>query len=169
MTLPTTTNERTEPVESTDRGNSRAVERQLAIFDVAKQGRGKRVPEIRRLLRGEFRRRGLPQQPDLWVDAVATEASYGKPYILDFEVAAQADKVSPVPDERIRKMVHERPHPEPAEAAPGAGGRQIQVPPPGDEHREQLLGYLAVASVVAVFLLGLGVVAASESLLRRRR
>ncbi|MBT2550430.1 hypothetical protein [Arthrobacter sp. ISL-65] len=59
------------------------VQRQLAIFEVARNAGDKSMAEIRQMLRAAFTRRGLTSRPIPWLEAMASEAFYGKPYIVD--------------------------------------------------------------------------------------
>ncbi|MFD1213895.1 hypothetical protein ACFQ36_17805 [Arthrobacter sp. GCM10027362] len=78
----------TNPLEdSAERPNT---QRQLAIFEVARRARGRTMPEIKRMLLKAFSRRRLPGPQETWLDAVASEASYGQPYIVDLPAAEAA-------------------------------------------------------------------------------
>jgi hypothetical protein len=83
----------------------RNVQRQLAIFEVASRARGKSMAEIKQMLREAFARRRLPGQPGTWLDSVASEASYGEPYIVDLSAAETADSMEQAPDARVHRSL----------------------------------------------------------------
>lgn len=86
----------------------RNVQRQLAIFDVVRHARGKSMAEIKQLLREAFGRRRLTIPSDSWLDAVATEAAYGKPYLVDLPAAVAADSVMEAPDPTVEETLRLR-------------------------------------------------------------
>ena len=92
----------TEPVQP---GN---VQRQLAIFNIVRRAQGKSMAEIQQMLRDAFARRRLPIPTGTWLDAVATEASYGKPYIVDLPSAVAADKIMAAPDPNVEEYLQLR-------------------------------------------------------------
>ena len=71
------------------------VQRQMAIFEVARRARGKSLPEIRQMLRDAFARRRLPNPPGTWTEAVASEAASGRPYIVDLPAAVAVEGTQP--------------------------------------------------------------------------
>lgn len=81
------------------------VQRQLAIFDVARRARGKDMTEIRQMLRDAFARRRLPPQPGPWMDAAASEASYGEPYIVSLPAAVAANAAMDAPDPQVQETL----------------------------------------------------------------
>lgn len=84
------------------------VQRQLAIFDVVRRARGKTLSEVKAMLTNAFAERGLSRQPEPWLDAVAAEASYGKPYIVDLPAAVAADSITSAPDRLVEARLGER-------------------------------------------------------------
>ncbi len=92
----------TEPVQP---GN---VQRQLAIFNIVRRAQGRSMAEIQQMLRDAFARRRLPIPSGTWLDAVATEASYGKPYIVDLPSAVAADKIMAAPDPNVEEYLQLR-------------------------------------------------------------
>jgi hypothetical protein len=87
----------TEPVQP---GN---VQRQLAIFNIVKRAQGRSMAEIQQMLRDAFARRRLSIPSGTWLDAVATEASYGKPYLVDLPSAVAADNIMAAPDPQVEE------------------------------------------------------------------
>jgi len=92
----------------TDPMGRRNVQRQLAIFDVARRARGKSMPEIRQMLREAFASRRLPAPPGSWLDAAAAEAYYGEPYIVDLPAAVAADTAEDAPDPQVQQTLAKR-------------------------------------------------------------
>jgi len=88
--------------------NSDNVQRQLAIFDVVRRARGKTSTEIKRMLAKAFAERGLAKQPGPWMDAVASEAAYGKTYIVDLPAAVAAESITTAPDPHVAETLRER-------------------------------------------------------------
>lgn len=85
-------------MEEFDQKDRHNLLRQLAILEVAKRAEGKRTPEIRAMLRDAFAERGAPEGPDGWMNAVATAAAGGEPYIISQEAAAAAaEELNPRP------------------------------------------------------------------------
>lgn len=84
------------------------VQRQLAIFDVVKRAPGKSLSEIKGMLAKAFAERGLTRQPGPWLDAVASDASLGKTYIVDLPAAVAADSIETVPDPKLEAALSER-------------------------------------------------------------
>lgn len=101
--------------ESPDRGN---VQRQLALFEVARQARGKDMAEIRGMISSAFARRQLPNPPGPWLDAAATEAHYGEPYIVDLPAAVAVDELLPVSDPNLEATLSSRRRVRQAEGLP---------------------------------------------------
>lgn len=87
---------------------SENVQRQLAIFDVARKAHGRSLPEIKKMLTDAFARRGLSRQPGPWLDAVASEALYGEPYIVDLPAAVAADTEVNAADPQIHEALRRR-------------------------------------------------------------
>ena len=79
------------------------VQRQLAIFEVARRVRGKSLPEIRQMLRDAFSRRRLPSPPGTWTEAVASEAASGRPYIVDLSAAVAVEGAQPASEPRAQE------------------------------------------------------------------
>lgn len=88
--------------------NADNVQRQLAIFDVVKRAPGKTLSEVKAMLTKAFTERGLSRQPEPWLDAVAAEASYGKPYLVDLPAAVAADSITAAPDRLVEVALGER-------------------------------------------------------------
>ena len=84
------------------------VQRQLAIFDVVRRAPGKTLSEVKAMLTKAFAERGLSRQPEPWLDAVAAEASYGKPYLVDLPAAVAADSITSAPDRLVETRLGER-------------------------------------------------------------
>lgn len=72
-------------------GHTEAADLQLAIFDVAAHAKGKSVDHARHMLAAEIDRRNLTPPSGLWVDAAATSAALGKPYIISNEARWEAE------------------------------------------------------------------------------
>jgi hypothetical protein len=160
-------------VQSPTPANADNVQRQLAIFDVVRRASGKTLAEVKAMLRKAFAERGLSRHPELWLDAVASEAAYGKPYIVDLPSAVAADSITSAPDPDVEDILRERrdlrsESMEDQERARATGAaeelnndgaaRQRSMPgvPP-----LTLLGFVAAAAAFA-----LGAVAAREALRR---
>jgi hypothetical protein len=79
------------------------VQRQLAIFEVARRARGKSLPEIRQMLRDAFARRRLPNPPGTWTEAVASEAASGRPYIVDLPAAVAVEGAVPAAEPGLQE------------------------------------------------------------------
>jgi hypothetical protein len=79
------------------------VQRQMAIFEVARRARGKSLPEIRQMLRDAFARRRLPNPPGTWTEAVASEAASGRPYIVDLPAAVAVEGTQPGSEPRVQE------------------------------------------------------------------
>jgi hypothetical protein len=92
----------TEPVQP---GN---VQRQLVIFNIVRRARGRSMAEIQQMLRDAFARRRLPIPSGTWLDAVATEAAYGKPYLVDLPSAVAADNIMTAPDPEVEEDLQRR-------------------------------------------------------------
>jgi hypothetical protein len=92
-------------VQNPTPANADNVQRQLAIFDVVKRAPGKTLSEVKAMLTTE---RGLSRQPEPWLDAVAAEASYGKPYLVDLPAAVAADSITAAPDRLVEVALGER-------------------------------------------------------------
>ncbi len=88
-------------MDSEDSTADRRVLRQQLIFEVAREARGRPPAEIKAMLREAFARHDLPAQPGSWLDAVASEASYGKAYVIDIPSAAAADRSVGTPDAAV--------------------------------------------------------------------
>ncbi|MFD1212158.1 hypothetical protein ACFQ36_08895, partial [Arthrobacter sp. GCM10027362] len=91
-------------MESSRPATGHNIDRQLAIVKVARRARGRDIEEIKAMLREEFSRLGLPQQPGTWLEAVASEAWYGKPYVIDLgalEAATALVETSGQPVEQV--------------------------------------------------------------------
>ncbi|MGO4493357.1 hypothetical protein AB4Y86_14870 [Arthrobacter sp. 2YAF22_2] len=95
-------------MESPTPANADNVQRQLAIFDVVKQAPGKSLSEIKAMLSKAFAERGLSRQPGPWLDAVASDAAFGKTYIVDLPAAVAADSIETVPDQHLEAALQER-------------------------------------------------------------
>ena len=140
------------------------VQRQLAIFDVVRRARGKTLSEVKAMLTEAFAERGLSRQPEPWLDAVAAEASYGKPYIVDLPAAVAADSITSAPDRLVETRLGERRLLR--ESIPGADsghGAAASTPRAADTSLRRLLRFsaAALAAVLAT--------AAARAALRRRR
>lgn len=156
--------------------NADNVQRQLAIFDVVRRAPGKTLAEVKAMLTKAFAERGLPRQPELWLDAVASEAAYGKPYIVDLPSAVAADSITSAPDPHVEDILRERRDLRsesngdqgPARAAGAVGGLSDDG---ATRHRSApgvppltLLGFVAAAAAIA-----LGAAAARKALRRSYR
>jgi hypothetical protein len=95
-------------VQSPTPANPDNVQRQLAIFDVVRRAPGKTLAEIKAMLAKAFAERGLPRQPAVWLDAVASEAAYGKSYIVDLPAAVAADSITSAPDPNVESILRKR-------------------------------------------------------------
>lgn len=95
-------------MQSPTPANPDRVQQQLAIFDVVRRARGKTLAEVKTMLTKAFAERGLPRQPALWLDAVASEAAYGKPYIVDLPAAVAADSITSAPDPKVEEILRDR-------------------------------------------------------------
>ncbi|NKX54294.1 hypothetical protein [Arthrobacter mobilis] len=150
------------------------LDRQLAIAGVARRARGRPMEEIKQLLREEFRRLGLPEQPGTWLDAVAAEAWYGKPYIIDLEAFRAATGLLGAagtgPDEVLAER---RPARQPGPGIRG-GARTGQAllpavePSPG-KAAAVFLGAIALVSCLAAAGAAAAAVAAIHAVRRRRK
>ncbi|MCX6500503.1 MAG: hypothetical protein NTU93_17165 [Arthrobacter sp.] len=80
----------------------------MAIFDVVKRAPGKSLAEIKAMLSQAFAERGLTRQPGTWLDAVASDAAFGKTYIVDLPAAVAADSIETAPDPQIEAALRER-------------------------------------------------------------
>ncbi len=119
-------------MDSEDSTADRRVLRQQLIFEVAREARGRPPAEIKAMLREAFARHDLPAQPGSWLDAVASEASYGKAYVIDIPSAAAADRSVGTPDAAVADDIeYFRGLDQPAVASvPGAGAAGA-TPSPG--------------------------------------
>lgn len=155
----------------------RNVQRQLAIFEVAKRARGKSIAEIRQMLREAFARRRVPSPPGPWLDSVAAEASYGEPYIVDLSAAEAADSREQAPDARVhRSLAWRRQLWQMAGRSAGAGRRPDDPAQPGRSRRREVPltneGLAAVRVIVAgamALTAALAVVMAVRMASQRRR
>ncbi|MDQ0754654.1 hypothetical protein [Arthrobacter sp. B3I4] len=161
-------------MQSPTPANPDRVQQQLAIFDVVRRARGKSLAEVKTMLTKAFADRGLPRQPDLWVDAVASEAAYGKPYIVDLPAAVAADSITNAPDPKVEEILRDRRQlrsesdTEDPEAGPATKAAQREAiddaahPRGGAGVRPlTLLGFVAAAAAIAL------AAAAARAALRR--
>lgn len=74
-------------------GHTEAADLQLAIFDVVAHAKGESVEHVRQMLAAEVSRRNLTPPSGLWIDAAATSAALGKPYIISNEARWEAEAV----------------------------------------------------------------------------
>lgn len=81
---------------------------QSAIFEVTRESDGRSLPEIRDMLRSEFSRRGVEAPTSMWLDAVASAAFYGEPYIIDLPAALAADAAVAAPNPEVRGRLEAR-------------------------------------------------------------
>ncbi|WP_284762134.1 hypothetical protein [Arthrobacter sp. efr-133-R2A-63] len=95
-------------MESPTQANPNNVQRQLAIFDVVRRARGTSLPQIKEMLTKAFAERGLSRQPGAWLDAVASEAAYGKPYLIDLPAAVAANSIAAAPDPEVESELRKR-------------------------------------------------------------
>lgn len=72
-------------------GRTKAADLQLVIFEIAAHARGDSVEHTRQMLAAEISRRNLTPPSGLWVDAAATSAALGKPYIISNEARWEAE------------------------------------------------------------------------------
>lgn len=108
----------------------RNVQRQLAIFEVAKDARGKSMDEIKEMLRAAFSRHRVSGQPGTWLDGVASEASYGEPYIVDMPSALAADSIMPAPDPQVQQTLAGRRKLRQSEEPPAKSDRAFEAAAP---------------------------------------
>lgn len=91
-----------------DSGAEVRVQLQTAIFEVSKNSKGQSLDEILEKLRSAFAAHGVQEPPATWLEAVASSAVYGEPYIIDFPSAIAADDVVPAPKEDVRERIASR-------------------------------------------------------------
>jgi hypothetical protein len=115
-------------MDETTPENRHNVQRQLAIFEVARQARGKNITEIKQMLREAFARRRLTAPPGTWLESVASEASYGKPYIVDLDSAETATTVAPAPDAIVQQSLQQRLRLRMPRRRPAGAGRHSAAP-----------------------------------------
>src|SRR4051794_6445466 len=115
-------------MEETNPTATRNVRRQLAIFEVAKRARGKSMAEIRQMLRQAFARHRVPSPPEPWMESVASEASYGEPYIVDLPAAQAADSMVEAPDAQVHGSLAGRRQLWPVTGRGGGAGRRPDEP-----------------------------------------
>ncbi len=151
-------------MQSPTPANSENVQRQLAIFDVVRRAPGKTLSEVKAMLTEAFADRGLPRQPGPWLDAVASEASAGKPYIVDLPAAVAADSITAAPDRLVRATLGERRLLRQASAGAGSGSAgAASTAWPAETSLRQLLRLSAAALAVGL------AAAAVRAALRRRK
>ncbi len=78
---------------------SEAARLQSAIFHVAARAKDLPVDDARKMLAAEVRQRNLTPLHGLWIDAAATSAALGKPYILSNEALWEATDECCGPDD----------------------------------------------------------------------
>jgi hypothetical protein len=81
---------------------------QSVIFEVAREAKGRSLPEIRDMLQSGFSRSGVTAPTNAWLDAVASAAFYGAPYIIDLPAALAADAAIAAPDPEMRERLASR-------------------------------------------------------------
>lgn len=91
-----------------DPGADVRVQLQTAIFEVSKNSKGQSLDVILEKLRSAFAAHGVQEPPATWLEAVASSAFYGEPYIIDFPSAIAADDVVPAPKEDVRERIASR-------------------------------------------------------------
>lgn len=79
------------PFDSKQR--TEVVDLQLAVFEVAKTARGEPVHEVRRKLAEAIIGMRVTPPSGLWLDAAATSASLGYPYIISNEARWGAEAI----------------------------------------------------------------------------
>lgn len=91
-----------------DPGADVRVQLQTAIFEVSKNSKGQSLEEILEKLRSAFAAHGVQEPPATWLEAVASSAFYGEPYIIDFPSAIAADDAVPAPKDDVRERIASR-------------------------------------------------------------
>lgn len=81
---------------------------QAAIFEVTRKADGSSLPGIKDRLQTEFARRGVQAPTPMWLDAVASAAFHGEPYIIDLPAALAAEAAVPAPNQEIRERLAAR-------------------------------------------------------------
>lgn len=71
---------------------------QAVVDDLARRSRGRPEEDVRAELRRTLAEEGLPEMPEGWLDAVASAATIGDPYV----VSSHAERVDDVPPAQER-------------------------------------------------------------------
>lgn len=123
-------------MQSPTPANPDNVQRQLAIFDVVRRAPGKSLLEVKSMLTKAFAERGLSRQPGTWLDAVASAATYGKPYIVDLPAAVAADSITTAPDPDVEAALRKRRILRRSEGSTGSQSRSPAATTPTGERKE---------------------------------
>jgi hypothetical protein len=91
-----------------DHGAKEKVLLQSVIFEVTREAEGRSLPEIRDMLESGFSRSGVTAPTNTWLDAVASAAFYGEPYIIDLPAALAADTAVTAPNPEVRERLASR-------------------------------------------------------------
>lgn len=159
---------------------------QSVIFEVAREAEGRSLPEIRDMLQSGFSRSGVTAPTNMWLDAVASAAFYGAPYIIDLPAALAADAAIAAPDPEMRERLASRRELRneklPAGTFPPASAWELddsevtgRTSGPGTDARALLKRtravrrILAAAAATAALLLGITVLRAANSRRRNTR
>jgi hypothetical protein len=159
---------------------------QSVIFEVTREAEGRSLPEIRDLLQSGFSRSGVTAPTNTWLDAVASAAFYGEPYIIDLPAALAADTAVAAPNVEVRERLASRRELRneklPAGTFPPASAWELddsevtgRTSEPGPDARTVLDStravrqVLAVAAASAAVLLGIAVVRAAKDRRRSRQ
>ena len=86
--------------ERLERRRARDTALQAVVDDLTRRSRGRPVDEVRTDLRGSLEAEGLPEMPSGWLDAVASAATIGDPYVVS-SYAERVDDVPPAEDRHI--------------------------------------------------------------------
>jgi len=81
---------------------------QTSIFEATRGAKGLPLEEILQRLRAAFATRGVKAPPLTWLEAVASSAVYGEPYIIGFPSAIAADELVPAPNKEVRERIEDR-------------------------------------------------------------
>jgi len=146
--------------------NPENVQRQRAIFEVARRSRGKTMTEVKAMLTKAFAERGLSRQPGTWLDAVASDAVYGKPYIINLPAAIEADSTTSASDPQIEEDLRERRNLR-AESDTEPEGAPEAVPASADPRRAVTAAWAADSSkrwLVILATAGVGIAVAGVAI-----
>lgn len=169
-----------------DPGAEGKMKLQSVIFEVARRSEGRSLPKIRDMLQSGFSHRGVEAPTNAWLDAVASAAFYGEPYIVDLPAALAADAVVTAPNPEMRERLAARRELRnqklPSGTFPPASAWELddsevtgRTSVPGPDARTLLKRTRSVRRILAVvaastaFLLGIMVLRAANSRRRNTR